>query len=86
MTQLRAEPTTAPLVPDWRVTAIFVTGVILVPVLLSILSNSWSAPDDAAYIRMAFATVAGQTIAVITVVALLIAMVVRRATPLVIGV
>ena len=36
--------------------------------------NSYSAPDAAAYIRMAFATVAGQTIAVLTAVGLLVLM------------
>ncbi|MBW9109170.1 hypothetical protein [Microbacterium ureisolvens] len=55
-------------------------GIVLVPATLSLLATSWEAPDDPAYIRMAFASVAGSTIAIATVVGVLVDRVVRRAT------
>jgi hypothetical protein len=48
---------------------------------LVMIFNSYTAPDAAAYIRMAFAQVAGATIAIITVVGLLLHRVVRRSPP-----
>lgn len=57
---------------------ILVTGVILVPMALGIIFNSYSAPDAAAYVRMAFAQVAGATVAIITVLGLLLHRIVRR--------
>lgn len=59
--------------------AIFVVGVLLVPALLSIAANSWSEPDPADFVRMAFATVIGATVAIVTVVAQYVYFVVRRA-------
>ena len=51
-------------------TTIFLLGVLLVPALLSIAANSWTSPDDADYVRMAFASVIGATVASVTVVGL----------------
>ncbi|WP_341996191.1 hypothetical protein MRBLWH7_003176 [Microbacterium sp. LWH7-1.2] len=56
------------------------TGIVLVPAALTLLTTSWDAPDDAAYIRMAFASVAGSAIAIATVVGLLVDRVIRHAT------
>jgi xanthine/uracil permease len=57
---------------------ILVVGVVLVPMALGLIFNSSSAPDAAAYVRMAFAQVAGATIAIITVLGLLLHRIVRR--------
>lgn len=54
------------------------TGVVLIPMTLAIIFNSWSAPDADAYVRMAFAQVAGATIAIATVVTLVAHRIVRR--------
>ena len=60
---------------------ILVVGVLIVPMALVMIFNSYSAPDGAAYVRMAFAQVAGATIAIITVLGLLLHRVVRRSPP-----
>jgi len=52
----------------------------VIPFLLSVLSNSWSAPDAGAYVRMAFASVAGATLGIVTVVGLLLDRIIHRAT------
>ncbi|WP_404472842.1 hypothetical protein [Microbacterium aerolatum] len=52
--------------------------VLVVPAALSLISNSWSAPDAEAYVRMAFAQVAGSVIAIGTVVLLVAQRIVRR--------
>jgi hypothetical protein len=57
---------------------ILVVGVLLVPLVLVVLTTSYDAPDDLAYIRMAFAQVANATIAIVTVVGLLAQRVLRR--------
>lgn len=57
---------------------ILVTGVMLVPLAIGFLFNSWDAPDAAAYVRMAFAQVAGATIAIGTVAGLLLQRIIRR--------
>ena len=51
---------------------LLVGGIVLVPALLTFVFNSWEAPDAEAYVRMAFASVAGSTLAIITVFAVLI--------------
>lgn len=56
------------------------TGVLLIPMTLGIIFNSWSAPDADDYVRMAFAQVAGATVAIVTVVALVVQRIVRRST------
>ena len=60
---------------------ILVLGVLVIPMALVMIFNSYTAPDAGAYIRMAFAQVAGATIAIITVVGLLLHRVVRRSPP-----
>jgi hypothetical protein len=57
---------------------ILVLGVLVVPLALTFSFNSWEAPDAAAYVRMAFASVAGSTIAIATVWGLLIRDIVHR--------
>ncbi|WP_232499292.1 hypothetical protein [Agromyces humatus] len=67
------------VVTPWRhYTWIAVGGVIVVPVLLAFAFNSYTAPDDAAFIRMAFAQVAGNTIAIATMLTLVILSVASR--------
>jgi uncharacterized membrane protein YgdD (TMEM256/DUF423 family) len=63
-----------------RYWVIGIAGVVVVPFILVVAFNSWTAPDDADYIRMAFAQVAGQTIAITTMVGLIIASRFRRRT------
>lgn len=53
-------------------------GVVVVPSIIVALSTSYDAPDDLAYVRMAFAQVIGATIAVGTVVGLVVQRIVRR--------
>ncbi|KQZ85565.1 hypothetical protein ASD56_04415 [Microbacterium sp. Root166] len=57
---------------------ILVVGVMVVPFAITAIFMSYSAPDAADYVRMAFASVAGATIAIITVLGLLIHRIVRR--------
>lgn len=58
--------------------AVFAFGVLIIPGLLSIAANSWSEPDAADYVRMAFATVIGATVAIVTVVGLWVFFLRRR--------
>ena len=55
-----------------------VIGVLLIPLAMVLVFNSYAAPDAAAYVRMAFAQVAGATIGIITVLGLLLHRIVRR--------
>jgi sterol desaturase/sphingolipid hydroxylase (fatty acid hydroxylase superfamily) len=61
---------------QWSAPTLMVVGVIVIPTLLTLLFNSFSAPDAAANVRMAFATVAGQTIAIVTVILLLVSIII----------
>ena len=61
---------------------ILVMGVMVVPIAIGLAFNSYAAPDAAAYVRMAFATVAGSTIAIVTVIGLVIQRITRRSPPL----
>ncbi len=45
---------------------ILLAGYAVAPIVLVIAFNSYSAPDDAAYVRMAFASVAGATIGLLS--------------------
>ena len=54
-------------------------GLVIVPGALSLLSAPAGAPTDEDYVRMAFATVAGGTVAILTVAGLLADRIVRRA-------
>lgn len=51
---------------------ILVGGVLVAPFLLTLAFNSYGPPDDMAYVRMAFASVAGHTIAIIACLATLV--------------
>ena len=68
---VRARPLPAPL--------ILLSGLVLVPAAISLAANSWTSPDAAAYVRMAFASVAGTVVAVASVLVLLVDRLVRRA-------
>ena len=57
---------------------VLVGGVVVVPTLLTFVFNSWEAPDAEAFVRMAFASVAGATIAIVTAVAVLISRIRER--------
>ena len=56
------------------------SGLVLVPTGILLLFGQSSAPDDAAYVRMAFASVAGSTLAIATVLGLLVDRILRRAS------
>lgn len=60
--------------------AVFVLGVVIIPALLSLTANAWSEPDAADFVRMAFATVIGATVAIGTVAAQYVYFL-RRRTP-----
>ena len=66
--------TSTPTLSRWSFQAalILLGGVIVIPTLLTFIFNSWSAPDAEAYVRMAFASVAGSTIAIVTVLGVLV--------------
>ena len=57
---------------------ILVAGVLIIPTLV-MAAASHTAPDTSDYIRMAFAQVAGATVAIVTSVALVIDRFARRA-------
>ena len=54
----------------WMLSWIGILGIAIVPMLIVVAVNSWQAPDADAYVRMAFGQVAGQTIAILTALAL----------------
>lgn len=58
-----------------RIEAIFVFGVlgtVVVPAAIAVICTSWSTPTGTDYIRMAFATVAGCTVATYTAIIIVI--------------
>lgn len=57
---------------------VLIVGVILIPIALNVALNSYGALTVDGAIRMAFATVAGQTVAVISALAALVLTVERR--------
>ncbi|MFT2691235.1 hypothetical protein [Clavibacter zhangzhiyongii] len=58
---------------------ILLCGLVVVPAAIALAANSWSTPDAPAYVRMAFATVAGVVVAVASVLVLLVDRLVKRA-------
>ena len=78
MTQTATRPAPGTRLRGFSSAVILVTGVVLIPMVLGIIFNSWSAPDADAYVRMAFAQVAGATIAIGTVVGLVVQRIARR--------
>ena len=75
----RAEQVSPKSLVLYGVGTLILVGVVVIPWSLALLSNSRGAPDDAAFVRMAFASVAGATIAIVTVVGLFLDRLVRRA-------
>lgn len=55
-----------------------VLGVVVAPALLLLAGPHGAAPNTEAFVRLAFAAVAGQTIAIATVCAVLVAAIIRR--------
>ncbi|MCD2441129.1 hypothetical protein LQ757_02455 [Agromyces sp. SYSU K20354] len=62
--------------------AILIVGVIVVPVALTVLLNSYGALTVDGALRMAFATVAGQTIAILSAITAVVLTVRRGYRPL----
>ncbi|OUE25353.1 hypothetical protein [Clavibacter michiganensis] len=58
---------------------ILLCGLVVVPLAISFAANSWATPDAPAYVRMAFASVAGVVVAVASVLVLLVDRLVKRA-------
>ena len=80
MTDVATRPRPGTSLRGFSAPILLVGALVVVPMALSLLTTSWSAPDDAAYLRMAFANVAGATLAIATVVGLLVDRIIRRAT------
>ncbi|TDN91484.1 hypothetical protein [Microbacterium sp. BK668] len=59
-------------------TAVLLVGVVLIPMALTVAFNSYGALTVDGAIRMAFATVAGQTVAILSALACLVLTVKRR--------
>lgn len=72
-----------PWITGRRLALIGFVGLIAVPLLLILSSTSWSSPDGAAYIRMAFASVSAATIASLTAIGLLVLAIARRSPRLI---
>ncbi|WP_161886226.1 hypothetical protein [Marisediminicola antarctica] len=81
MSQSVARPAPGTRLRGFSASVILLLGVLVVPMALVLIFNSYSAPDAAAYVRMAFAQVAGSTIAIVTVAGLVLHRVVRRSAP-----
>ena len=62
----------APSVSTRTLVSVGVLGLFVIPCALVVMFNSYVAPDDAAYLRMAFAVVAAQTISIVTAFALVV--------------
>ena len=80
MTDVATKPRPGTSLRGFSAPILLVGALVVVPMALSLLTTSWSAPDDAAYVRMAFANGAGATLAIATVVGLLVDRIIRRAT------
>ena len=66
---------------------ILILGVLVIPAVLSITLNSYGALTVDGALRMAFATVAGQTIAILSAILVVVLTVTRRyAWPAIVGV
>ena len=81
MTNVATKPVPGTRLRGFESAIVLITGVIVIPLVLGLVFNSYSEPDAAAYVRMAFATVAGQTIAIVTAVGVLISRVIERVRP-----
>jgi len=65
--------------------AVFVVGVIVIPLALNVSLNSYGALTVDGAIRMAFATVAGQTVAILSAIAIVVLTAKRYAVPSIIA-
>jgi hypothetical protein len=66
-------------VPFWGARQfILFAGVIVIPLTLSLVFNSWGAITVESAITMAFASVAGQTIAIVAAVTVVVVSLVRK--------
>lgn len=65
-----ATPPAGPQVSRARVSRglVLIVGVIFIPMALNLIFNSWGPLTHETAMRMAFATVAGQTIAILSVI------------------
>ncbi|MFG6277970.1 hypothetical protein [Microbacterium sp. 5K110] len=82
MTQTETRPMPGTRLGGFSSGVILVVGVLVVPFALGIAFTRSSSPDAHDYVRMAFAQVAGATIAMATPVALVVQRIIRR-SPLV---
>jgi hypothetical protein len=80
MTDVATKPRPGTSLRGFSAPLLLLGGLVIVPIGLALLTTSYEAPDDAAYVRMAFASVAGATVAIITVLGLLVDRIVRRAS------
>ena len=80
MTDVATKPRPGTSLRGFSAPILLVGALIIVPTALSLLNTSSSAPDDAAYVRMSFSAVAGATLAIATVLGLLVDRIIRRAT------
>jgi hypothetical protein len=80
MTDVATKPRPGTSLRGFSAPILLVGALIVVPVTLGLLTTSWSAPDPEAYVRMAFASVAGATLVIATVLGLLVDRIIRRAT------
>ncbi|MFB7883421.1 hypothetical protein [Microbacterium sp. NPDC056057] len=80
MTDVATKPRPGTSLRGFSAPLILLGGLVIVPIGLALLTTGYEAPDDAASVRMAFASVAGATVAIITVLGLLVDRIVRRAS------
>ena len=75
--------TTRPTKRSFRIQpgAILIFGVVLVPMLLALALNSYGELTDAGAVRMAFGTVAGATLGIVSALAAAALVIVRRSHP-----
>lgn len=78
MTQPDTQPTSRARLSGTAASALLATGVLIVPTLLTVAFNSYFEPSYEDSVRMAFAQVAGATVAITTVVAFVVYGIVRR--------
>ncbi|GAA2074413.1 hypothetical protein [Microbacterium hatanonis] len=80
MSQTATRPAPGTRLRGFSSGVILVLGVMVIPLALVAVFNSYDAPDAAAYVRMAFAQVAGATIAIGTVAGLVVQRIIRRSS------
>jgi hypothetical protein len=61
-------------------------GLVGFPLVLMLFFNRWDAPTDADYVQMAFISVACATVAIVTVLGLLVDRILRKASVSTIGI